>query len=229
MPLVSEYFGKDITPQESWRLEMSIHEMHRENESDLRASRWFDHRDLLPAQATYLFAAQYRNEYISSYSKTVDIRTTNAISPFSPQDIFRSSELIPMWLARRAADQIGCKYDFYLRFAFQRTYDRGWKNLPRPNQLFGEEVTLDAADAWKQRCRDVLQLAESPFFEIGAYVGHPDQDAYHAWVVAEINKREHKHLTLAAVFKKGHLPQAIAEQHFGTSVVNRALSFCKCE
>lgn len=228
MPVVTEYFGSHLSAREYWLAEMGIHEAHREDEAGLRELRWFDYRHMLPAQATYLFAAQYRFEYIEAYKRTVDIRTAHLVSPFSPEDVFKSSELVSMWLARREADRIGCKYDFYLRTIFERFPDRGWRNLPRPNQLYAEELVLDIEDFWKRRCREVLQLADAPFFFADRYVAHPDQDAYHTWVVGQIKQREHKHLTLARVLKNNILPLELAGQEFGVDVLNRAVRFAAC-
>lgn len=225
MPILADYFGKNIDAADCWQLEMSLHEQHREREADLRANSWFDYRNLLPAQATYLFAAHYRHEYLEAYKRTVDIRTVDQVNPFKPADIFKSADLVPMWLARREADRIGCKYSFYLRFCFHRFPDRGWKNLPRPNQMYAEELVLDIEDAWKQRCREVMQLAESPFFAVDHYVGHPDQDAYHAWVVGQIKKREQKHLALARILKNKVLPYELAGREFGPEVMKRAELF----
>lgn len=226
MPIVTDYFGKDLTPKESWALELScIHPSHREDEAALRESRWFDYRNLLPAQATYLFAAQYRQEFAEAYKRIVDIRTVGIAKAFSPEDVFKSSELVAIWLARREADRLGCKYDFYLHYIFNRYAERGWKTLPRPNQLYAEEVVLDIRDAWERRCREVMQTAVTPFFSTDNYVGHPDQDAYHAWVVKQIKSREHKHLALATVLKQKILPLELAGREFGVDLLNRARSF----
>lgn len=222
MPIVTDYFGKDITQDESWQLEMRVNQIHREDEAGLQRSRWFDYRNLLPAQATYLFAAQYRHEYLSAYRHSVDIRTVDQVRPFSPDDIFRSPELISMWLARREADRIGVKYDFFLSCAFGRFYNRGWRSFPRPNQLYAEELVLDIRDTWKARCAEVLTLAENPFFLAENYVGHPDQDQYRLWLVAQVNTREHKHMTLSRLIRAGHLPVEVASKFFDQSVIKRA-------
>ena len=225
--MLTDYFGNNLSQREYWMAEMAIHEQHREDEAGLQQSRWFDYRNMLPAQATYLFAAIYRQEYLEAYKRQVDIRTVDQVCPLPP-DVFKSGEITSIWLARREADRIGCKYEFYLRIAFARFAERGWKNLPRPNQLYAEELTLDIADAWRRRCREVLQLAESPFFACDAYVAHPEQDAYHAWVVGQIKMREHKHLALAHVLKNNVLPLELAGKEFGVDLIKRACHFAVC-
>lgn len=226
MPVLTNYFGSDLTKQQYWMLELNrVHELHRQDEAGLLSSRWFDYRMMSPAQATYLFAAHYAHEYLETYKRIRDIRTVESVSPFAPEDIFASKELTPMWLARQEADRLGVKYDFFLHYAFDRFADRGWKAMPRPNQLYGEELLLDIRDAWQRRCREVLQLAENPFFFEIAYVAHPDQDRYYAWVVEQIKMREHKHMALARVLKDKILPRELAGQEFGIDTLKRALLF----
>lgn len=230
MPTVAEYYGNDLSKTEYWTLEMNrIHERHRIDEAELLLSRWYDYRMMSAAQVTYLFAAQYAHEYIECYKRTRDIRTADEITPFAPEDIFASKELIPMWLARQEADRIGCKYDFYLRLAFDRFADRGWRNIPRPNQLYGEELVLDIRDAWKRRCSDLIQFAENSFFTEVAYVAHPDQDAYHVWLVEQIKQRGHHHLALSRVLKDKILPLELIEREFSEEVIKRAKYFSSIE
>lgn len=202
-----------------------IHESHRLDEPELLNSRWFDYRRFPPAKLTYLFAAMYARQYVFSYRCVFDIRTADEIVPFAPEDIFQSKDLIPMWRARQEADRLGIKYSFFLNFAFTRFADRGWKNLPRPNQLYGEELLLDIRDAWDRRCGEVMQLAHDPFFFEKSYVAHPDQDRYYAYVVGQISARQHKHLALATVLKEGILPREIAGREFGADVLKRAINF----
>lgn len=225
MPIVTQYFGKDLPKEDYWMSEMTIHELHREEESALMQSRWFDYLQMLPAEATYLFAAQYRYEYLEAYKRVKDIGSVDTISPFSPENIFESADLTSMWLARREADSIGCKYDFYLRMSFDRFAGRGWKNLPRPNQIHSEELTQDITTAWKIRCREVLQLADNNFFFHESYIGHPNQDRYYSWVVEQIKIREHKHLAIARVLGAGIVSPEFAEREFGVDLVQRAKRF----
>lgn len=220
----SSYMGSSISVADSCVLEMrSIHENHRVDEAEAQSKRWFDYRLMTPAQATYLFAEMYRVEYLEAYKRTVDLETGDEICPFAPTDIFKSKDLTAMWLARQSADLIGCKYDFFARFSFVRFADRGWRNLPRPNQLYGEELVLDIRDAWEKRCREILQFASSPFYKENAYVGHPYQVAHREWVVEQIKQREHPHLALSRALREHVIPQAYAEQALGEGVLKRAL------
>lgn len=224
---MNEYYGKGITRDDSWMLEIAkIPQELREDESELMQTRWFDYRHLLPAQATYLFAAIYDEIYREAHARAKDIDEAEEIMPLMVQDIFDSPELTSMWRARQVADRIGCRYDFYLRFAFSRFFDRTWRNFPRPNQLFSEELELDITDEWSHAKNVTLQLAKDKRFTIDAYSGHPDQVAYHAYLVEQIKQREHQHMLIARlVFKEKVLPPEVAGEHFGIDVIRRAQFF----
>lgn len=216
-----------LTRDDLWLLEVAkVPQELRDDEAELMQSRWFDYRDLLPSQATYLFADTYVSAYREAYSKARDYRVADEVAPLLVLDIFNSADLLPFWRARQAADRIGCKYDFYLRFVMNRYLERGWGYLPRPNQLDGEEVALDVADAWSELLRCTLQLAVKPDFQPGSYRSLPDQDAYHLYLVEQIKKREHHHMVLSRlVFKNRVLPLDVAMNHFSADVLKRAQFF----
>lgn len=215
---------KELAEDDLFALEIAlIPQELRDLEAGLMQSRWFDYRDMLPAQATQHFADRYDAIYREVYSALRDYRKADDVVALRHDDLFKSPELLALWRARQAADAIGCKYDFYLRQAFKMAWDRGWTYIPRPNQIYGEALTQDIADQWKLERAASLQLAESPFFRNDAYVGHPNQDAYHQYLVAEIKQREHPHLSLARVmFKERALPVEVAGAHFPVTVLRRA-------
>lgn len=216
-----------LTNDDSWLIEVAkVPQELRDDEPELMQTRWFDYRDLLPAQATYAFAEQYDIAYREAYARTRDYRDAGKIRPIVTLDISEGSDFLSFWRARQAADKIGCKYDFYLRFVMNRFLERGWKYLPRPNQLYGEELVMDIADAWVEVLRCSLQLAMQPRFGAGEYVEHPDQDAYHLFLVEQIKKREHRYMLIARlVFKEGVLPVAVASRFFSIDDLNRAKNF----
>lgn len=223
----TEYYGSDLSRDDLWLREVTlVPQDMRDEEAELMQTRWFDYRDLIPAQATYLFASRYEAMYRESYSMTRDYRDTNKVRPLLNPDVFKGSDLLSLWRARQAADRVGCKYDFYLRFAMRRFWDRGFSYLPRPNQLYGEELILDVADAWEQALQCSLQLAEQGRFKPEAYMGHPDQDAYHLYLVEQIKKREHQHMLLARlVYREKVLPVEVVGKHFSADVLKRAQFF----
>jgi hypothetical protein len=200
------YIGQG-TPRETLEVyALGIDPTHRDGEADLVQSRWFDYHDLHPAEATYLYAHHYVQQTRAFYEACIDIRTVEDVRAFTPNDIFRSRDLTAMWLARRAADAIGAPYPFVLRFAHDRALDRLYHRFPRPNQLYGEEFELDAADAWRELCARSIQFSRLPFFTIARYGGAPVQDRHIAFLIEQVDRRHGpKHRLLARLFKEGVL------------------------
>jgi hypothetical protein len=226
---VANFYGSDKSRDEYTFLALTkIPEHLRENEAELRTTRWFDYRFMTPAEATYLFAAEYRHAYIEAFKRTRDIRKADTINPFAPPDIFDSKELNAMWQARQSADAIGCKYDFFLRFAFLRFEHRGWRFFPRANHLSAEELVLDIRDAWATECRASLQVARLPIYQAAAFDQLPEQNEYYTWVCGQVKQREHPYLALSGlVYTSGVLPEAVAKEHFPQEVLNRAKKFAQ--
>lgn len=223
----NEFLGASISRDDAWLLELAnIPQELRDEEAALMKTRWFDQRDLLPAQATYFFTSRYDEIYRDHFAMMRDRDGAEEAMTRVVDDVFHGSDLIPMWKARQEADKIGCRYDFYLYFIFKRVWERGHRMLPRPNQLYGDELVLDIRDAWEEAKRSSLQLATSPRFKPDAYVGHPDQIAYHAYLVEQIKQREHPAKLIARlVFRERVLPLEIAGEHFGGDVLHKAQFF----
>lgn len=217
----------EISRDDAWVLELAkVPENMRLTEPELQQTRWFDYRHLLPAQLTYLFVERYKAVYKEIYAQVRDHSDSEKIGVVMFTDVFKSSELLCFWQARQSADSIGCDYDFYLRFALKRAWERGWKYLPRPNQLYGDELVADIRAEWALQCRLVLKLATSEWYKNKNFVGHPDQVSYHAYLVEKIKQREHQHMILARlILKEECLPADIARGYFDNSVVDYALSF----
>jgi hypothetical protein len=215
-----KYIAKDSTHDDIWLFELaSIPEELRIKESELRQSRWFDYRNKLPMQLTQLFADTYCEIYKEMYAKLRDYEYAEKIT-----GNLSDSDLISLWLARQAADAIGCPYGFYIRFAMTRTYERCWKYLPRPNQLYGEELLLDAKDVWDATRKDILYLAESNFYKTQSYMGHPDQHDYHRYLVDTVKMRAVPEMILTRlIFREKCLPEELAVEHFGDLVVKTAM------
>ena len=184
-------YCSSLSNSDSWMIELvQVPAEYREQEAALMRSRWFDYRHLLPAQATLLFAEKYRAYYQEFYGKTRCINHAGNVDPLRGFSLEAGgANFLCMWQARQEADRIGCKYDFYLRYVFNRFWDRGWKCLPRPNQIFSEELSADIADAWATECLASLQFATSERFRNESYCGHPDQIAHHSFLIEQVKLR----------------------------------------
>jgi hypothetical protein len=196
---------------------------HRERESYLFTTKWFDYRHLHPVKATYLFAHRYEECVRAFYSETKDRASADKARAFDTPNVFANREIAAVWIARQAMDAIGCRYEFGIRFALKRFNDRGWRMFPRPNQLYSTEFLLDLRDAWQRQCDAVLELPKHPRFNVAAYEGHPDQDAWQAWAVRQIKRRQHQDRVLSRLFQEELLPVGLASRSFPGPIYDKAV------
>ncbi|WP_323016503.1 hypothetical protein [Castellaniella sp.] len=198
-------------------------------EPELYLSRWWDYRMELPARATELFMLAYERAYRDQYAKVQDAVTAPTVPVFGVTELFASGGLMHFWRARQEADRLCCRYDYYLRFAFNRAFERGSRYLLRPNQILSEELSLDLEVAWLETKRLTLQLATHPIYLPGNYCGMPEQDDYFLYLVGQIQRRSVQDRLLARlVFKDRLIPAEIAAQHFDAEVLERASFIQNC-
>lgn len=213
-----------ITKQQSWQLELRyIPEEMRSNEPELQRKRWFDYREYLPGQLTLFFLEQYKIVYRDWYARIRDKEESERIPVVHFSDLFTSRELMNFWRARQAADDIGCTYDFYVRFTFERAIERCWKYLPRPNQLYNDELIADARNAWAETLAVQLKLPQSAIYKADSFKGLPEQVDYYEYLEKMVNDREHKHMILSRlIYREGALNKEIAVKIFGAELVEQA-------
>ena len=216
-----------ISKQESWQLELRfIPENMRIEEPELQRKRWFDYRASLPGQLTLHFLKAYKEVYREWYARVRDYSEAAVIPVVHFKDLFTSRELLHFWNARQAADRIGCNYHFYLRFAMERCIERGWSYLPRPNQLYNDELIHDARNAWEESLRVNLRLPHSDFYKAENFTGLPEQVDYYEYIERMVHGREHKHMLLSRlIYREGAISEDNAEKIFGTDLVSKAKSF----
>ena len=179
------------------------------------ATRWFDYRDMHPVAATYLFAHFYVEQTRKFYIQNVDIRTVEDARAFTPDDIFMSRDLTSMWLARRAADELGLPYPFVLQFAQSRFLSRLQHRLPRPNQLYGEEFEIDVAAAWTERLGCQLTYSTQPRYKASAWARQLSQAQHVKFVVQQVKRRPGPHhRILARLFNEDVLAAHLIKNQF---------------
>ena len=216
------YFGSDLSRAQYDILGLQIDPAHRVDLPDLLRSRWFDYWALHPVQATYLFTDLYKSQVRKFSECYVDIETADEARTFAGNDIFRNREMTPMWLARSAADRVGCPYETALAFAQSRALDRTFRRFPRPNQLYGEEFEMDLKDHWVNMCGYGLQYSRSERFSASRHPtfesAPPDVKAHAAFLIKQIAARAPpRSKILGRMFKEDrlspgpHLPFTPAE------------------
>lgn len=218
-----KFYGDHFTDDDCELIALTqIHAQHLEGEAAAMQSKWFDYRMMPHVRATYWFARCYNQAYQNFFAETRDKDTAKMIRGIHHEDVFKSRDKTAVHLARQAFDMIGVRYEFGLSFAMQRFLDRGWKSMPRPNQLYGEELIEDMADAWRIECSARLQIPTNPMFLAENYTGTRIQREFHEWLFQQINRRSVRHLGLGqAVYVAKVLPESIAAEKYGEGLLAR--------
>lgn len=213
-----------ISKSQSWRLELQfVPEELRVNEPELQRKRWFDYREALPGQLTHLFLEAYKEVYREWYARIRDVNEATQIPVVHFNDLFTSRELLFFWNARQVADEIGCDYHFYVNFAFERAIERGWKYLPRPNQMYGDELKADARNAWAETVLTQLRLPKSPLYKAENFKNLPEQADYYEYLEKMVANREQKHMVLSRlIYREGAISEESAIKIFGAELVRQA-------
>lgn len=186
---MEDFIGSTLTQEEMDIRGLRIDPAHRTGEAELITKRWFDYRGMHAVAATYLYAHLYKQQTAKFYAQNIDIRTVEEARSFFPDDIFMSRDLTSMWLARRAADQLVIPYTFILQFAQERFIARLQHNFPRPNQLYGEEIEADVAQAWNERLATQLTYSRSPRYQVRNWSRQVDQAQHILFLVEQIMRR----------------------------------------
>lgn len=221
-----EFYGWDKDFEELEIITIArISPMLRKKEPLLYRSKWFDYRRLHPALATYLWAHEYNKAYTRVMVKSRDAERGQYIKGFKGKDIFEHKEITGVWKARQMADELGIRYDFYIRRVMNWCENRSWTHLPRPKFFYDAEVVEMVKDAWEKEQRAALQLARDPWYAAGAYYEHMDQVEYQKWMVQQVKQRKHKDLALHFyLVQNQHMLDKVARGYFDGNVVQSALS-----
>lgn len=226
---MEDFYGSTLTREEMDVRGLRIDPTHRDGEAALMRRRWFDYRDLHPVAATYLYAHLYKQQTLKFYAQVIDIRTVEDARSFFPDDIFMSRDLTSMWLARRAADELGMPYTFILQFAQERFLSRLQHNFPRPNQLYGEEIELDLRAAWDARLANQLTYSTEARYRAAAWKPNLDQAQHLRFVFTQIERRPAaaRHRLLGRLIHEGIVRPDLAQAKFGSDTARAAEQYAE--
>ena len=158
-------------------------------EASLFDVKWFDYRQLHPTAATYLFVHYYNRAYGTFMATTLDYKK-RYMAAFKGKDFTVSREKRSFWRLRQKVDELGIRYEFFLREAMNWCIERGWRQPPRPAHLIEEpELTIYVLDKWEMECRAKIQFAKSGRFTVSNFVNGRDQRAYEGFLIDQIMKR----------------------------------------
>lgn len=167
-------------------------------ETKLYGQKWFDYRNLHPTMATYLFAHYFNRAYGAFMGESFDHKK-RFMAAFKGKDVMAAREVKSFWKLRQRVDEMGVRYDFFMREAMAWCGSRGWKQPPRPAHLAtDDEVLLHVSNLWENEQRAKIQWAVSRRFRVENFVGAPDQIAYEQHLAQRIMERAHPKFSLHA-------------------------------
>ena len=185
-------------------------------EAGLFKTKWYDYRGIHYLAATAWYAECFKREYGKAVVRWIDHQagTRTGLAAHSLFDL-SSMDITALVKGRQAADEMGIPYEVYLRAALDRGLLNGNARMPRPSQLYSQEMREAAASHWLEETHDRLYLPRDPFYSAVNYRGHPDQDDYYAWLGSKLRQRAAPQFALCRmVFSEQILPAVIAERDF---------------
>lgn len=165
-----------------------------ERERQVADKKWFAYRFMSPLAATKHFAELYSKGF-KAYIRFNRDRDEAELRQGLGQNIFHKPgrSLTELWHARQRADELGLPYELLIEFGFEFARRGGWKNPPRPMQLFG---SAESDIAWplefKKFLDDRLPLAvdrftDLPQYRVENYRHLPVQDEFRAHLVDHLS------------------------------------------
>lgn len=204
---------------------MQINPEHRQREPDLMRSRWYDYRMWHPVIATYFFAHCYKQAAQEFYARYIDARKADRVTGLSEQDCFKGRDAASLWLARGTADRLGVPYPFYLSVVGKRAFERTERRFPRPNQIYGEEVSDDVAIAWAHHIKEQIVYGRHPDFLIKNWRGTPQQGQHIQFLLHQVRQRPApQHGVLARLLVAGVIDESLIRSYFGDAILQRTLA-----
>lgn len=200
-------------------------------EAGLYARKWFDYRNLHPVEATYLMVHHYHRAYGDFVGRALSHKR-RYVKAFKGKDFLQTHERKSFWRLRQKIDELGIRYEFFLRFAMNWNLARGWgkgaAHPPRPCHLTNnDELIVDVANAWALECRGKIQFITAQRYTVAQWVASPDQLAYEAFVVESIKAKPHPRFALhAALYLYDALRIETALENFPAQAVVDAADIC---
>jgi hypothetical protein len=200
--------------------------------------RWWDYRRLAPGHSFYLFAHHYykasrtaARKMIGEHSRGKTFEKKRAL--LGPALVEMTAETIwerdqahvtGIWKSMLVADALGIPYPEFCRMACQVAFDRLWERLPRPTQLYSDNLAVFVMDEWDSLKKSRFVAATHPVFDVASYDGRRMQDDYRAYAIEQITNLDSNRVTALAnvLFFRPQLPVDLAKQHFPDQLIERA-------
>lgn len=217
-------FPDSSKTDDEWERALALHFFSRKrnvpsdlsNEQKRYANKWFDYRGIHAGAATAWYMECFKAEYGRAVRKWID-HTEGSRTGVTARKLFDLSptDVTGFWRGRQAADDAGIPYPVYVRAAIDKAILKGNWRLPRPGHLYSDECRAAASLAWAEQQRAKIWIPLDKFYLASNYVGHQDQDDFHAWVIGALNYRGCNRYSLSkVVFENPVLPQSVAAGAF---------------
>lgn len=224
---LGSFFGAHKTPLMLERLTFTrIPHERLECERTLFSHKWFDYRFMSPALATYYYAHCYRGVYRRIWERHLDRKSAQYAKGIKTEDVFDDANtLSACWRGRQVADALGVPYDLYIELAMTKAMSWQRKYLPRPQQLYSDQIIEAVKEGWDDRTKGRFFVATDPRYRLDQWAATPAQLAHESWAATQIARRTpgtrahllHKHLWVDPIIRED-----FAVDRFGEEEVERA-------
>lgn len=190
-----------------------------EREREVASKKWFAYRFMTPLAATKHFADLYSKGF-KAYIRFNGDRDEAELRQGLGSRIFQRANrsLTELWHARQRADELGLPYELLIEFGFEFARKGGWKNAPRPMQLFG---SAESDVAWPIEIEKFLnehltlvidRLDNLPQYRIENYRRLPVQDEFRSYLVNHVlaSTKPWAFRLIGPCIEKRHLPLLLA-------------------
>lgn len=180
--------------------------------------------------ATALFGEVFTLVYRHYWRKCVDYKEAPKKNPLGSLGT-TTNPYASLWKARQAADSIGATYRNYCFNAFEWLHDRGWKHLPMPGQLYGDQLIKAVQEKWLEYCIEGRpSVSSDPRYLVKNWEEHPFQIGHATWICEQALQQSHGHYLLeATIARRSVVPEEFARRFFLStrfpSIVDKALAY----
>ena len=208
--------------QATFRLSRILPRARLAAERDAQSVKWFDYRFLSAHAATQLFADEYERIYRRKWAEAQDRVEAEKKRPV--RDIQKNKvELAGVWGARLMADHMGIPYFFYIAAAIDAALGRGYKHLPRPNQLSSGQSPAIISIKWEKWLEASLTYSKLPVYRAANFIGLPEQVDHQEWIIDQLRKVGASDFRIGQlVYVEELLQELRAIKEFGAERVERA-------
>lgn len=217
------------TPHQSAyvRLAQIVGKEMLEMESSLLATKLYDNRYTNPVDATQMFLDGYVKTHKYFWAKAIDISESVNKPGVRERKLLsnKPSVVTALWHGRQTADSIGCRYETYVFLAFEYLLsEKIWQRLPRPNQIYSEDVKQYVAEKWRGT-KGLIPMPEDSRFQISEFSDTSIHRMFRDDVVNAYMQKQNSYLSIKIgcnLLQMNRFSEAQVEEAFGKDLLEQA-------